>query len=119
MREAAAVGALHETRRDRAASIPAQRLKPMICVGYMAYSECPESGKWFEKPADLAESYEQALWDCLPLLAETLLCEHNAEETRPGSGSYVAARRISYRPGNTNPHPGRSSPLVASGARIT
>ena len=61
---------------------PAQRLKHMICVGYMAYSECSESGKWFEKPADLAESYEQALRDCLPLLAETLLCEHNAEETR-------------------------------------
>jgi hypothetical protein len=61
---------------------PAQRLKHMIIVGYMAYSEDAGPGKEVEKPAYLAESYEQALRECLPLLAETLLCEHDAEETR-------------------------------------
>ena len=61
---------------------PEQRLKHMIIIGYMAYSESsPPSGK-LEKPAYLAESYEQALRDCLPLLAQTLLCQHTAEETR-------------------------------------
>lgn len=29
----------------------------------------------------LAESYRQAVRDCLPLLAETLLCEHTPDET--------------------------------------
>jgi hypothetical protein len=61
---------------------PAQRLKHMIIVGHMAYSESESPSKGVEKPAYLADSYEQALRDCLPLLAETLLCEHNAEETR-------------------------------------
>ena len=48
----------------------------------MAYSESPNSSRGAEKPAYLVESYEQALRDCMPLLAQTLLCEHNAEETR-------------------------------------
>jgi len=61
---------------------PPQRLKQMIIVGYMAYSECPDQGERFEKPDYLQQSYEDALRECLPLLAETLLCKHNAEETR-------------------------------------
>src|SRR5689334_6993814 len=50
---------------------PSQRLKHMIVVGYVAYSECPDSGNGCEKPSYLAESYEEALDNCLPLLAET------------------------------------------------
>jgi hypothetical protein len=61
---------------------PPQRLKHMIVIGYMAYSECPDAGGAFQKPAYLVESYEEALREALPLLAETLLCPHNAEETR-------------------------------------
>src|SRR5436190_22453652 len=61
---------------------PTRRLMHMIIVGYMAYSESEISSAGTEKPAFLVESYEQALRDCLPLLAETLLCEHTAEETR-------------------------------------
>jgi hypothetical protein len=61
---------------------PVERLKHMIIVGYMAYSECPESGEAFEKPDYVAEGYEEALRECLPILAETLTCRHNAEETR-------------------------------------
>ena len=61
---------------------PAQRAKHMIVLGYMAYSESADPEPGLEKPDYLAESYDEALRECLPLLAETLLCPHDWEETR-------------------------------------
>ena len=61
---------------------PAQRLEHIVFIGYVAQCECPESGESFRIQPYLEESYHQSLRDGLTLLAETLVCAHDPDNTR-------------------------------------
>ncbi len=61
---------------------PAQRFEHAYFIGYVAQCECPAEGKSSGLEPYLAESYRQALSDCLALLAATLVCAHDAMQTR-------------------------------------
>jgi len=61
---------------------PARRLIQLQTVGYIVVYACLDSkDDCYMLQPYLAESYRQAVRDCLPLLAETLLCEHTPDET--------------------------------------
>jgi hypothetical protein len=61
---------------------PKERFEPLIAIGFVVINSCPDSGDGFEVKSFLAEAYEKALSDTLPLLVEALLEEHNAMDTR-------------------------------------
>ncbi len=60
---------------------PAQRLNMLISMGCIVTCACSESiNEHYRIQPYLAESYHQAVRDCLPLLAETLLCEQKEND---------------------------------------
>jgi hypothetical protein len=60
---------------------PAQRLNILTTIGWIITAACLESDDvHYRLEPYLAESYHQAVRDCLPLLAETLQCEHKAND---------------------------------------
>jgi hypothetical protein len=61
---------------------PEQRLEHVYFVGLVAMCSCPSSGESFAIKPYLVDSYWQALAQAMPLLVETLLCHHNATDTR-------------------------------------
>ncbi len=61
---------------------PKQRFEYLFFVGQVVMCSCPERGESFAIKPYLAESYEKALVEVLPLLAETLTCQHDGTETR-------------------------------------
>jgi len=61
---------------------PKERFDHLVAIGFIAISSCPDSGDGFEIKSFLAEAYEKALNDALPLLVEALLEQHSAVETR-------------------------------------
>ena len=55
---------------------PAQRLRQLTAMGFIVADACLDSkNEHYILQPYLADSYYQAIHDCLPLLAETLLCE--------------------------------------------
>ncbi len=61
---------------------PVQRADHLYFVGLTVICQCPNEGKSFEIRSYLEPSYRDALQTTLPLLAETLLLEHDAAMTR-------------------------------------
>ena len=61
---------------------PERRFDYLYFVGLVAICSCPEGGGSFEIEPFLAGSYQHALTRALPLLAQTLQCQHDATETR-------------------------------------
>ena len=58
------------------------RFEYLCFVGLVVMCSCPERGESFAIKPYLAESYQRALAEALPLLAETLICHHDAVQTR-------------------------------------
>ena len=61
---------------------PEQRLEHLYFLGLVVMCSCPECGESFAIKPYLKQSYEQALAETLPLLAETLVCRHELTDTR-------------------------------------
>src|SRR5579862_2289728 len=60
---------------------PRQRLNILTTMGWIITAACLESDDvHYRLEPYLTESYYQAIRDCLPLLAETLLCEQKAND---------------------------------------
>lgn len=60
---------------------PAARVEYLLFVGFTEIYSCPDSGDSFQIRPYLVESYRRALTIALPLLAETLICQHDAYTT--------------------------------------
>jgi len=60
----------------------AQRFEYLCFVGLVVMYSCPDQGESFEVKPYLLKSYQQALAEALPLLAQTLLARHEVTETR-------------------------------------
>ena len=61
---------------------PEQRFEHVVFIGYVAQSECFDSGESFRLQPYLMECYHHALREALVLLGATLVCTHDADETR-------------------------------------
>jgi hypothetical protein len=61
---------------------PELRFEHLCFVGLVVMCSCPEQGESFAIKPYLTESYQRALAEALPLLAETLVCRHDTTETR-------------------------------------
>jgi hypothetical protein len=60
---------------------PAQRLNILTTIGWIVTAACLESNDvHYQLETYLADGYYEAVRDCLPLLAETLLCEQKASD---------------------------------------
>ncbi len=61
---------------------PAQRFERVFFIGYIAQCECPDSGESFRLQPYLIDGYHHALREGLTLLGATLVCSHDADDTR-------------------------------------
>jgi hypothetical protein len=61
---------------------PIRRFEYLYFVGLVVMCSCTDSSESQEIKPYLRESYGRAVADALPLLAETLVCPHDATETR-------------------------------------
>jgi hypothetical protein len=61
---------------------PDQRSEYLIVIGLIVTDSCPDQGESFEIKAYLRESYQRALEEAMPLVAETLGFPHNVGDTR-------------------------------------
>jgi hypothetical protein len=60
---------------------PKDRADYLIFVGFVEAYSCPDSGDAFQIKPYLVASYQQALTEALPLLAETLVYPHDRYTT--------------------------------------
>ncbi|HEX8200059.1 MAG TPA: hypothetical protein VF590_06200 [Isosphaeraceae bacterium] len=61
---------------------PEKRFDYLCFVGLTVICSCPGQGESFEIKPFLEEGYRRAIADALPLLAESLVYQHDATETR-------------------------------------
>jgi hypothetical protein len=62
--------------------VPEKRTEYLYFVGLVIMCSCPQAGPSFVIHPYLVNDYQQGLADALPLLAETLICQQDATDTR-------------------------------------